>query len=136
MEDLLDHAAAMGLRVQFRDLGRRHGEVHSSGLVVINDCRPVRVQRIALAHECGHHAHGHDWRRRHDQDRDERQADTYAARLLVSPDDYLDAERAVGSHPGSLARELGVTERLILLWRADYLSEVGVVRQLPARSAG
>lgn len=136
MDDLLEHAAAMGLRVQFRDLGRRHGEVHSTGLVVINDRRPAQAQRITLAHECGHHAHGHDWRERHDRDRDERQADTYAARLLISAADYLDAEQAVGCHPGALARELGVTARLIELWRADYLSQVGVIRRTPTRAAG
>lgn len=126
----------MGLRVVFRDLGRRHGEVHATGLVVINDRRPVQAQRITLAHECGHHAHGHDWRERHDRVRDERQADTYAARLLIDPADYHDAERTVGCHPGALARELGVTERLIEMWRADYLAEVGVVRRTPTRAAG
>lgn len=128
MEDLLAHAAGLGLRVKFRDLGRRHGELHSSGLVVVNSERPVKAQRITLAHECGHRAHGHDWTNEHDRPRDERQANTYAARLLISPQDYALAERAVGAHAGALARELNVTATLVELWRADYLREVGVVR--------
>ena len=128
MEDLLAHAARLGLRVKFRDLGRRHGELHSSGLVVVNSERPVKAQRITLAHECGHRAHGHDWTNEHDRPRDERQANTYAARLLISPQDYALAERSVGAHAGALARELNVTATLVELWRADYLREVGVVR--------
>lgn len=130
MEDLLQHADELGLRVQFRNLGRRHGEIHSSGLVVINDRRPLAQQRQTLAHECGHHVHGHDWTGRHDRERDERQADTYAARLLISPAAYAEAEALVGAHDGALARELNVTARLVALWRADYLTRVGVVRHL------
>lgn len=120
MDDLIAHAAAMGLRVKWRDLGRRHGELHSSGLVILNQRRTQRVQRITLAHEIGHHWHGHDWTRAHDRAVDERQADTYAARLLISPADYALAERLVGCHPGALAKELGVTARLVELWRHSY----------------
>jgi Zn-dependent peptidase ImmA (M78 family) len=135
VEDLLQHAADLGLRVQFRNLGRRHGEIHSSGLVVVNDRRPVAQQRLTLAHECGHHAHGHDWTQAHDRDRDEREADTYAARLLITPRAYADAERLVGGHDGALARELNVQAHHIALWRADYLRRVGVVRGLRAAGA-
>lgn len=130
MEDLLAHATALGLRVKFRDLGRRHGEVHSSGLVVVNDRRPLPARRITLAHECGHWAHGHDWTAAHDRPRDERQADAYAARLLITSAAYAEAEALVGPHPGALARELGVTARLVDLWRRDYLAQVGVVRSV------
>jgi Zn-dependent peptidase ImmA (M78 family) len=131
LEDLLEHAAQLGLRVKFRDLGRRrHGEIHSSGLVLINDQRPVAQQRQSLAHECGHHALGHDWTRPFDRERDERQADTYAARLLITPEAYAAAEALVGAHDGALARELNVTARLVELWRADYLARVGVTRHL------
>lgn len=129
MEDLLEHAAGLGLRVKFRDLGRRHGEVHSSGLVVINDRRPLPVQRIALAHECGHFAHGHDWTERHDRERDERQAYTYAARLLITPEVFAEAEALVGCGDHALARELNVTAQMVQLWRRAYLARVGVVRR-------
>lgn len=133
MEDLLQHAADLGLRVKFRDLGRlRHGEIHSSGLVVINDRRPVAQQRVTLAHECGHHAHGHDWTAAHDRERDEREADTYAAQLLITPEAYADAEAIVGCHDAALARELNVQAKHIALWRAAYLRRVGVVRHLRA----
>ena len=132
MEDLLEHAAGLGLRVKFRDLGRRHGEVHSSGLVVVNDRRPLPVQRIALAHECGHHFYGHDWTADHDRERDEREADTYAARLLITPEAFAEAESLVGCGDSALARELNVQAKHIALWRAAYLRQVGVVRYLRA----
>lgn len=128
MEDLIEHAADLGLRVTFRDLGRRAAELHSSGLIFVNQHRPLIQQRVAVAHECGHWAHGHDWTRDHDRARDERQADTYAARLLITPGAYAAAERVTGHHLGALARELGVTARIVELWRADYLRHVGVIR--------
>ncbi len=135
MEDLLQHAADLGLRVKFRDLGRlRHGEIHSSGLVVINDRRPIAQQRVTLAHECGHHAYGHDWTSAHDRARDEREADTYAARLLITPEAFAEAEALVGCRDGALARELNVQVKHVALWRAAYLRQVGVVRRL--RAAG
>lgn len=117
MNRLIDHATAMGLRVMWRDLGRRNGEFHSSGLIVINPRKTALTQRTTLAHELGHAWHGHDWTHDHDLERDERQADIYAAQLLISPAEYAAAERTVGPHAGALAKELGVTRRLVELWR-------------------
>lgn len=39
MDEIIKHAMSLGLRVAFRDLGRRDGELHSSGLVIINPRR-------------------------------------------------------------------------------------------------
>lgn len=128
MEQVIAHAVRIGLKVKYTDLGRRSGEVHSSGLVHINPRKSLLTQRVTLAHECGHWALGHDWTRDHDRPRDEQQADTYAARLLITPAAYAEAERVAGAHPGALARELNVTARLVELWRADYLRHVGVIR--------
>lgn len=136
MQDLIEHAAGLGLRVKFAGRGRRAAELHSSGMIVVNPTRVPRIQRMAVAHECGHWVHGHDWSAAHDRPRDERQADTYAARLLITPVAYREAESVVGCHPGALARELGVTRGLVELWRADYLAEVGVLRRVPTRAAG
>lgn len=118
MDQLIERAGALGLRVIFRDLGRRHGEIHSSGLVYINPHRTVDRQRVTLAHEMGHWVHG--WLGGHQVERDERQADRYAARLLIAPDAYAAAEALVGEHPGALARELGVTRRLVELRQEDF----------------
>lgn len=93
--------------------------MHSSGVVYLNHRKSVLTQRVTLAHEMGHWHHGHDWTRTHDRERDEHQADLFAARLLIDPLEYALAERIVGEHPGAIARELGVTTRLVELYRGD-----------------
>lgn len=119
MQWLMNRATALGLRVVWRDLGRRNGELTSGGFVVLNPLKNEATQKVTLAHEMGHWAYGHDWRQRHDRERDERQADAYAARLLISPADYALAEHLVGPHAGALAKELEVTRRLIQVWQAS-----------------
>lgn len=120
MQDVMDHAESIGLRVAFRDLGRRDGELHSSGLVVLNSRRNVLAQRQVLAHECGHWRLGHNWSREHDRPDDERQANIYAAKVLIAPLDYRFAERIVGTHAGALAKELGVTAGIVALWQQHH----------------
>ncbi|MBB5472532.1 ImmA/IrrE family metallo-endopeptidase [Cellulomonas hominis] len=122
MEELLALATERGVRVAWRDLGRRAGEYHSSGLILLNPRRTETVQRVTLAHELGHAHYGHTWTddpREHEHR--ERLADRHGARLLISPSAYAAAERLVGPHPGALARELGVTASVVETWRADAL---------------
>lgn len=121
LDDLIAEAEARGLRVKWADLGRRAGELHSSGLVRLNHRRTAGTQRVALAHELGHHHCGHDWSAMHDVARDEREADLYAASLLFSPVEYALAERLYDGHPAGIARELDVPVRLVELWRTDVL---------------
>lgn len=117
MQNVVAHAMRLGLRVKYRDLGRRNGELTSGGLILVNSRKPQIVQRCTVAHEVGHFWYGHDWTRDHDRARDEWQADSYAARLLISPVDYALAETLHGPHPGAIAKELEVTRRLVEIWR-------------------
>lgn len=117
LEDLIAAAEDMGLHVKWDNLGRRSGELRRSGLVLLNHRKSVLTQRCTLAHEMGHWSLGHDWTLYHDVERDEREADAYAARLLISPVDYALAERLHGPHVGALARELDVSSRLVEVWR-------------------
>lgn len=117
LDGVIDHAESLGLHVLWRDLGRRAGELKAGGLVVVNPKRTELTQRITIAHECGHHVHGHDWSRMHDRARDEREANRYAASLLISPVEYALAEHIYDSKPGAIARELGVTRQLLELWQ-------------------
>lgn len=128
MDTIIARAESMGLRVTFRDIGSRTGYLYGGGLVVLNHRHHVNAQREALAHEMGHAHHGHDWSREHDVARDERQADQYAARLLITVNDYAAAEVACGAHPGALARELGVTRRLVELRREDFARDVRILK--------
>ena len=115
---MLKLATERGVRVAWRDLGRRHGEYHSTGLILLNPRRSTTMQRVTLAHELGHAHYGHTWtgdavlHARH-----ERVADEYAAELLIRSRDYALAERIAGPHLGGLARELGVTTRIVEAWQ-------------------
>lgn len=119
MDDLLQLAAARGLRVTWRDLGRRRGEYrHRAGLITLNPRMSGILQRSTLAHELGHAWHADEWT---DDPRalaaGERRANRYAAHLLISPAEYAIAERLVGPHPGALAHELNVARYIIDAWQ-------------------
>lgn len=77
----------------------------------------------SLAHELGHaalrHYVGDDIHTRL-HSRQEREADEWAAKFLISTDEYARTEQLYGSHPGVLARELGVTVRLVEAWRTCH----------------
>ncbi|QIK83022.1 ImmA/IrrE family metallo-endopeptidase [Sanguibacter sp. HDW7] len=118
LDDLLDHARHLGVNVASRPLGRRRGEYrHAHRLIVLNSRMSTVLQRSTLAHELGH-AHYADVAvddpRTHDMQ--ERRANRYAARLLITPHAYSAAEALVGPHPGALARELGVARYIIDAW--------------------
>lgn len=113
--------------MKYRDLGRASGYLYAPGLIVLNHRRSELTQRMTLAHELGHWHHRHDWTTAHDRERDERQADQYAARLLIDADAYKRAEEAVGEHPGAIARELGVTRRLVELRREDFTRDARIL---------
>ncbi|WP_337003752.1 MULTISPECIES: ImmA/IrrE family metallo-endopeptidase [unclassified Microbacterium] len=74
----------------------------------------ARTTRSVLAHELGHARLGHaptaSAARREQQ---ERQADEWAAGLLITPQAYADAEELRGPHLASLAFELDVTIELV-----------------------
>lgn len=133
MQDLIDYAIGRGWGVKYRDLGRRNGE-YSRGLITINDLRRTGFTiRMTMAHEIGHAHHDHQWT---DDPatwkRQEREADVFAAMLLISRDEYARAERIVGEHPGAIAKELAVTENHVLLWRENYLKRQARVKWLRA----
>lgn len=111
--DMLGVAQGRGIRVQFGDLGERHGE-YGDGVITINERRPEEVQRIILAHELGHAWHDHqatvDPRRTAKQ---EREADEHAVRLLVDRFAYEKAERMYGPSVGAVAAELGLPARMV-----------------------
>lgn len=113
MTDLFELARRSGIKVVWRDMGRRHGE-YRQGTITLNPDRTQEVQRIVLAHELGHAALRH----RGTDDpgltaRQEREADRFAAMLLVGPEEHRRAEEMYGPHPGAVAAELGVPARFV-----------------------
>lgn len=116
--DLVLLAEGMGVRVRWARPDRMDDLAaydHRTRTIWLRDGRADMPTRCSLAHEIGHAHYGH--RPGGDYRRQERQADEWAALLLVSEDEYRRAERLVGHEVGALARELDVTQRLVLAWR-------------------
>ncbi|MFJ2298105.1 ImmA/IrrE family metallo-endopeptidase [Oerskovia paurometabola] len=133
MQDLIDYVRERGWGLKYDKLGRRNGE-YSRGLIKLTDRRLTAFTlRMTLAHEIGHAHHDHPWT---DDpvvwNLQEREADIFAALLLISPEEYARAERIVGGHQGAIAKELNVTENYVLLWRENYVYPRARLRHLRA----
>ena len=116
--DLHALAAELGVTIAEHHGGPKGYYDHDRRLISLRADLRDRARRATLAHELGHAAAGDqrtgvDWL---DQ-RAERRADEYAARLLISPEAYRAAEAERGPHLGAIARELGVTVHLVTVWR-------------------
>lgn len=96
-----------------------YGYLATATDVVVNSRLTADHQREVLAHELGHVHYGHDLRTRHDVPADEHKADLYAARVLITPMEYAFAE-AICAHPGAIAKELGVSTKLVKTWQAAH----------------
>lgn len=84
------------------------------------DLHPT-LRYCTLAHELGHALNNHDsraeaWLR----GRQEREADIFAANVLIDPSEYKSAELLYGPHPGAIAQELGVTNHLVAVWQNTH----------------
>lgn len=117
--ELEQMAEAMGVVIASHaggEKGRWHPE--SKTVSLRKGLHPIQ-HLCTLAHELGHAHHGHilspiGWVRV----RQEREADEWAARLLISEDAFIVMERDCGGHEGAMAEGLGVTIRLIQAWKA------------------
>lgn len=116
MEALLARAVGLGHRVEFTPLHVHSGLLMPNKLILINSQRSEGTQRITLAHELGHVYYGHDWLLTpHSKPRDERQADIYASKLLISASEYAVAE-VMYDNQASIAAELEVPLNMLELW--------------------
>ena len=115
--DLNELAEHLGATITTHTGGEK-GRYYGGGLISLRDGLGPINRRCTLAHELAHHVLRHDpaatgwWRARQ-----EREADRWASRLLISPADYAAAEAMHGPHPGAIAHELGVTVRLVEVWK-------------------
>ncbi|TXK17186.1 ImmA/IrrE family metallo-endopeptidase [Homoserinibacter sp. GY 40078] len=80
-------------------------------------------RRSVIAHELGHHHYGH----RESTPRNERLANRYAARLLIDPEEYAQAERLY-SEAEAIADELRVTVKIIESYRTLCLGPESMLR--------
>lgn len=123
MDRVLALAEAAGLTVEFRPLRQHSGLLMPNNWVLIDPRKSTMTQRVALAHELGHHHYGHDWRNPHDCQRDEDQANGYAASLLIDVESYAAAEILYES-PLAVAAALEVPSRLLEIWCAKQSADI------------
>lgn len=114
------HALAerLGVHVQWHTGGPKGLWVSTHRVITLREGMGHRKTRCTLAHELGHAVHNdlpppdeRTYRRQ------EVRADRWAAGALITTNAYEEAEALVGSHPGALALELGVTTHIIHTWR-------------------
>lgn len=115
--DLDALAPRLGVQVLEHDGGEK-GRHYPGGRISLRRGLGHAARRSTLAHELAHYLLKHvpttdPWL----HSRQERQANELAAELLITPEEYEEAETLVGHHEGALAAELGVTTHLIHAWR-------------------
>lgn len=133
MENLLRLLEENGLHLIERS-GRTYGGYEpQTATIRVTPGLTSRVTCSVVAHELAHAMLGHtptaDAAARGCQ---ERRADEWAARLLITPAAYAAAEQARGPHPASLAFDLGVTIEIVLAYQR-LLRRVGETTYVGAR---
>lgn len=115
--DLDKLADALGVTVAetpHLDDGFNGQYLHHRRLILLRQGLDPWTRKSTLAHELGHAYYGDDI---HGDPRLERRADQFAAQILITPDMYKNAEKLHEGHTGAIAYELGVTVRLVEVWR-------------------
>lgn len=116
MFDVEDFACSLGIKVVESSKARFGYFCRDTGTIVVPTDVPARLRRSMIAHELGHAVYGHTV----SDAKSERQADEYAARLLITEKEYRRAETMFGQDVDTLAYELNVTPSLIIAWREQF----------------
>lgn len=121
MRDLVRLVAQYGLELHGSYLGEdERGFYSPTEQRIYFDMRLTYCERrTTIAHELGHFHHNHDCSTR----ANERQADAYAARLLIDPHEYAALER-INPDQHFLADELDVTVDIIFAYEEHCLTRV------------
>ena len=130
MRELLAKAAEYGLQVHAADLtdGKIGVYAPALGRIYFDLSLTLPWRRSVIAHELGHAHYGHDC----DSDRNERQADAYAARLLVDPERYAQLEQ-IHHDANLIAEEMDVAPYVIEDYRRYCLQRIGAATYARAR---
>lgn len=118
MEQLQRLAAELGLTIIEAEGEHLGGYRPDENTVRLRPGLPRRAARSVLAHEIGHHVLGHlpqpfgPLRKRQ-----ERAANEWAARHLISAAGYAEAERIHEGHVGTIAHTLDVHPELVIAYQ-------------------
>lgn len=114
-------AESMGVQLQRHTGGHPGWYDHHRRIISTRRGQSISQYKSVLAHELGHAAHrdtptGNG----HFDQRQERRADEYAARLLINPTDFESAAIWHHGHLPAIADELEVTKHLLKTWQSLY----------------
>lgn len=119
MELLFDIADQLDVVVEFAPLANRDGEYRDDlRRIRLREDMSERLMRWKFGHELGHAVHGH----RPDMfggtsARQEREANEWAARLLIDLDRFREIELLRGGHVASMAHDFGIVSDGILAFQ-------------------
>lgn len=119
--DLHRLAESMGVTLRRHNGGKKGWYDHATLTISTRRGMSIQQYRSVLAHELGHAAYGDipTGNGYYDQ-RQERRADEYAARLLISPVEFEAAAAWHQGHLPAIADELEVTKHLLKTWNSLY----------------
>lgn len=136
LRDLIQHAGRLGAGVHF---GPINGDDELLGyflpnrrLIVIKIGMTQAQSRWVLAHECGHAYYQHRCKGLYVRDSAERQANAYAARLLIDPDEYAELKR-INPDQHWLAEEFGIVAEGIYAYEEHCLTQLRGITYASAR---
>lgn len=110
-------AEHMGVRLRRHTGGPPGWYDHNRRIISTRRGQSIGQYKSVLAHELGHAAHGDTpTGNGHYDQRQERRADEYAARLLISPVEFEAAATWHHGHLPAIADELEVTQHLLKTW--------------------
>ena len=115
--DLLCLAETAGVPVTWHRGGPQGAWIPQQNRISIRDGMDDAHTRSTLAHELAHMVFRHPPKA---TQRQERQADKFAAKLLITEAGYASAEAIYGPSPQQIAAELNVTTHLLAVWRNTY----------------
>lgn len=117
--DLHRLAESMGVTLRRHNGGKKGWYDHATRTISTRRGMSIQQYRSVLAHELGHAAHGDTpTGNGHYDQRQERRADEFAARLLISPIEFEAAATWHQGHLPAIADELEVTKHLLKTWQS------------------
>lgn len=136
LRDLIQHAGRLGAGVHFAPIADDSELLGyflpNRRLIVVKLGMTQAQSRWVLAHECGHAFYHHRCKGTRVSDAAERQADAYAARLLIDPDEYAKLE-VINSDQHWLADEFSVSAEAIFAYERHCLTQLRGVTYASAR---
>lgn len=118
-------AESMGVQLQRHTGGHPGWYDHHRRIISTRRGQSISQYKSVLAHELGHAAHSDTpTGNGHFDQRQERRADEYAARLLINPTDFESAAIWHHGHLPAIADELEVTQHILKTWQSMAANRV------------